>query len=192
MTNACFDFCVVISESAENNCWEEFKVPGNACLATSCDTVMWWIGRFEKISYSSHAVLLKPVQKLFPSFGKWETTVRGYKAFQAVWITVILGASVSTWLSVACKHKSQSLSDEKLFLCTLCAKVYEVTRTIFSSIIPVAFSKEKCQKLISGYSKTQIIQKFRLLWYRTTLDVLPRQSASKYLCTFNLFLLLFL
>ena len=55
----CFDFCVVISESAENNCWEvgwysSSYQSGNACLANCFDIVMWRTGRFVQESWSDY------------------------------------------------------------------------------------------------------------------------------------------
>ncbi len=70
-------------------------------------------------------------------------------------VVVIVGASVTTcaWLSMACKHNSQVWVMKKMSLCALCAKVYEVTGTL-SRTVSVVFTKQKCQELISGYTKT--------------------------------------
>ncbi len=87
-------------------------------VTLSCDKLFALCRDRKKISYNCHAVVLKPVQKLFPSWGKREATERGCRAFQQPRsnqerlqslpaIVVILGASVSTWLSVACKHKNE-------------------------------------------------------------------------------------
>ncbi len=38
---------------------------------------------------------------------------------------------------------------------TICAKVYEVTRAVIQGQLTVTFAKQKCQELISEYTKTQ-------------------------------------
>ena len=108
----------VISESAENSCWKlDLKVRATirkrlfsevVTLACHSDELVA-LCRNRRISYSCHAVLLKPVPKLFPSFGEREATERGCKASQSVWITVVVTvcSSVSTWFSVTPKQKSQ-------------------------------------------------------------------------------------
>ncbi len=104
---------------------------------------MWWTGFFvcrnrKKISCCAVKAGSEVVSY---SLGKWETTKRGCKAFQSVWITVvvILSAPLSTWWGVACK-------ESKSVLCS--------NKNCLSRTAPVALAKHKCQELISEYPKT--------------------------------------
>ncbi len=92
-TDGLYRLCVVISESAENNCWEEKanslsrwirRSMFNEVVTLSCKELDILRRNRVRISYSCYAVYLKAVQKLFPSLGKRETTERGCNALKYV------------------------------------------------------------------------------------------------------------
>ncbi len=134
-------------------------------MILSCDELVALCRNRKTISYSCHALLLKPVQRCLPSLGKREAASQcdhcssdsecvcqnevgampvGTRAISAWWKTV----HVHTMCECLCSYKN-------CLPMTINCRVYQ----------------QKCQELTSG--KRRIIQKFILLWYRTTFLKLP-------------------
>ncbi len=121
-----------------------------ACLEKSCDNIMWKTGPYLMELYRDFLqqwlCVLKPIQKLFPSLEKRETTERGCNGFQ--WVNhcnsdsgVVCQIVVDAWPV----KKNQVFLIRKL-MCTLC----EVTRTVIQGKLLSRLSNRSVKNYMLG------------------------------------------
>ena len=109
----------------------------------------------------------------FVVWGNEKQTKRGCNASQLGWITAVvtLGTSVrgSAW---PVNKKSQVYSIKTVRVHTMCKCLWSYNNCQSRKINCHVCQTEVSRTIVSGTIKLSIIQKFILLWYRTTLDVL--------------------